>query len=504
MKFCKKCSLEFKDNAKFCPKCGSPLVDKLETPESMSTEEIAAQLMQTLRADLVKNKAILNVKNIRIGDDNIDFYKDQLDTADTIISTIETMLSGDGQSYRLSANDRRDLEKMNALYRQCRNQYSIAMFKYKLQTKMPTGLYEVLYRGKSADDYYQFTLDYQTIRKDYKNIKQLATEFGIDIHADEHLKKFVTELETILKAMGGDEAINIDAPWEKALEEGNDACQKVDGEKAKRCYEEAARLGSGEAMYQLGCMYDNEWEGYKSAGFSHNTNYWKQFVGAVEGERVDGKKVGLPGEYKPLELKYPVAKDHEKALMWYQKAATRFGSNKAMYKLGMLHENLDERFKWLKKAALHGSHKALWELQQLGIVFKNEVERKRWSKMSTYDGFLDEYGRLKRELASMPEPTMPGSQQNKVSESESGKSTVEEKSVNEVKNDADSIIAAKNAELQAEVRKKRKESEKTGRIFGFTVLITPLIYIFTSSGFFDSIAIAFVAALVLAEFADKD
>lgn len=504
MKFCKKCSLEFKDNAKFCPRCGSLLVDKIETPGSMSNEEIVAQLMQTLRADLVKNKAILNVKNIRIGDDNIDFYKDQLDTADTIIDTIETMLSGDGKSYRLSVNDRRDLEKMKELYRQCRNQYSIAMFKYKLQNKMPVGLYEVLNRGMSANDYYQLTIDYQTIRKDYKNIKKLATEFGIDIHADEHLKKFVTELETILKAMGGDEAINIDAPWEKALEEGNEACQKVDGAKAKRCYEEAARLGSGEAMYHLGCMYDNEWEGYIEADFSHNAAYMEQFVGAIEGERVDGRKVGLPGEYEPLELKYPVEKDHEKALMWYQKAATRFGNNKAMYKLGMLHENLDERFKWLKKAALHGSYKALCELKRLGIIFKNDIERTRWSKMSTYDGFLAEYGSLKRELASMSEPTMPSVQQNKVSESESERSAVEEKPVNEVKNDADSIIAAKSAEIQAEARKKRKESEKTGRIFGFTVLITPFIYIFTSNGFFDSIVIAFIAAVVLSFLVDED
>ena len=111
---------------------------------------------------------------------------------------------------------------------------------------------------------------------------------------------------------------------EKLLATGAEAMERKDYDVAVSCYEQAADMGSSDALARLGDVYNE--------GFARRRDtdkafaYYKQ---AADAGNADGM-YGLGNFYS---CGYGVDADGEKAVEWFEKAAAHGNSN-AMIRLG--------------------------------------------------------------------------------------------------------------------------------------------------------------------------
>ena len=284
-----------------------------------------------------------------------------------------------------SASRREEFVHMWDVFEQALDIVKDGFLRYKLWKSNREILMKISKHGSNdtLEKLYGNSVDFEIMLHDCSFVLDAATELEFDLDKDAVLDNFVKQLKKILYDIRGEEEVEklLNAPWREDVRAAHNALyDEHDPQKAMRLYEQAARVGSGEAMYELGQLY---------------RHFWTPCI------RAD-MRGGSGG--------HPVAKDDAKAIEWYRKAAAA-NYSPAMETLGSCYESGDyvikdiyEAIRWYKKAAALGCSRAMRELARIyqeGIrVPQDTIEARRWREMPTFYGYREGIRKLKDELKS--------------------------------------------------------------------------------------------------------
>lgn len=326
---------------------------------------------------------------------------------------------------------------------------------------------------------YGNSIDFEIMLHNCSFVLDAATELNFDLSKDEVLDNYVNQLKQILYDIRGKKEV------EKLLgvlhrydvrKAFNALYDEHDPQKAMRLYEQAARVGSGEAMYELGQLY---------------MHFWRPCI-------ISDMRGGSGG--------HPVAKDSAKALDWYRKAAAE-NYSPAMETLGSCYESgegaikdIYEAIHWYKKAALLGCSKAMGKLARIyqeGVrVPKDTTEARRWRDMETFDGYREGIRKLKAEFdpnapvkRSVPNVSWMNSDTSAVSSASTNNSVTE--------TEKNFSVATDNSNKESSTDNNSSELSKEdypGLAFWLVLLG---LYGFTSADFISSLIGAFIALAVV-------
>lgn len=284
----------------------------------------------------------------------------------------------------VSESRREEFLDMLVVFERALNITKDAVLRYRLRKHGSDAFREILKDGsdfQTIKHAHRNSIDFYILKHNCDFILDTAKELEFDLREDEVLNNFVEQLKKLMYAIRGKEQVEemFNASWHeddvaafKALYEENDP------KKAMQLYERAADAGSGEAMYELGQLY---------------RHFWRPCINA----ELHGKPGG-----------HPVAKDMDKAIEWFKKAADK-NYAPAMEELGSIYEvgeyapkNIYTAIHWYKKSVIFGSSKAIGTLariyQEGVVVSKDVVEARRWREMRSFDGYFEGLERLKAEF----------------------------------------------------------------------------------------------------------
>ena len=255
---------------------------------------------------------------------------------------------------------------------------------YKLWKSDRDVLMKILKQGSDIDTLkklYADTVDFETMLNNCAYVLDAAWDLDFDLSKDKVLDNYVKQLKKILYDIRGKNKVEalLNAPYREDVRAAFSALyDERDPRKAMHLYEQAAKAGSGEAMFELGQLYRHFWRPCISA----------DIIGGAE--------------------THPVARDLSKAMDWYRKAA-EVDYAPAMDALGGCYESPDYGIKdinaaihWYKRAALLGcsrSARTLARIYQEGkSVPKDTTEARRWREMFNFDNYREGIKKLKAEF----------------------------------------------------------------------------------------------------------